>query len=337
MTTPAPDNPSIATLTFLFANGGPRVEDLRSIASVLFGDGAKLTGMGALPEPIITGGSFVATIMAGGHELRMIGFDAPAPGLDEAIRTTRTKPELLAPLRTQNAHILCYYQGSETDPVEAMLIVFRLGAALIPHGLLGAIHGDAWQCFLPQAFQTMQDPAATSDFRAGAGVRFLCNRIPFHTERGIWWGTKGQHVFGVPDFALWDGTQIGVKIVDEVFVGLFNYIRQGAVVRPGETMACGGQQLTVHELTEYQEHLAGPMGTLALRLANDTSGEPGKLAKEEAGCMAIVMVTSIAGFATWRFSENQIIGIIGLVVAILTGLFFLLALALLIQKLRAKR
>lgn len=270
-------------LTFLFDKpDGKRLDVVTRCAKAVLGEDAIISGFDGTMAPTASAEGIFCRIKAGGHSLELIEIAAPAPGLDEMIQFTRMDNASLASLQSQTSHILCFYKGEEKDPVEIMLVLFRFGAALLPHGMLGAIHGDGWQCFPPQAFTAMQDPAVVAQYRGGGAPLMLCNRIPFRSPEGTWWASKGNHVFGVPDFAFWDDRTIGVETVNTLFLSLFEYIRQGAIVRPGETMEMAGLQLVVGEVTEYRDFIAGPGQTLALRMAA-AKGQVGDAARPQPG------------------------------------------------------
>ena len=196
--------------------------------------------------------------------MQLLEVAAPASGLDEMIQMTRADHATLAPLKTHQSHILCFYKGDAADPVLRVQAMFRHAGALVPLGVVGVIQ-DAWQCFAASALATIADPKHTQDMRDGLAQMALCNLIPFYGKQGTWWASKGHHVFGVPDFALWHDSRFGVKPVQTIFSSLFSYLQGGATILPGHTMELSGVNFVVGKVTEFRDYLCGPGKTIALR------------------------------------------------------------------------
>lgn len=255
------------------------------------------------------------------HHVRLLEVAAQAPGLDQMIQSTRMDHAALAPLRKHASHLLCYYQGDAADPILRVQAIFRLAAALVPLGVVGVIHTDAWQCFTPSALTAVADPELTKEMREGSAQLALCNLIPFHGKQGTWWASKGNHVFGVPDFALWDEGRFGLKSVQTTFASLFSYLQGGATILPGHTMELSGVVFVVGEVTEFHEYLCGPGATLALRpLGAAGRGAAGGDAGEKSGGCGILVLPLFFGlffigliFAvpTYYDTMKVVLGIIG--------------------------
>jgi hypothetical protein len=272
--TDALEAPPLASITLLMAKPlANQSSGLERALSVL--GQAKLAGMiPGMPFEASESGC-AGEIRWDDHQVRFIEVIAPAPGLDEMIQFTRMDNNALASLKTHVSHVLCFYQGEANDPVLRVQALFRLAAALVPMGVLGIIHTDAWQCFLPKALGPLADPARTKDMHEGLAHMALCNLIPFHSPKGTWWTSKGNHVFGIPDITLWDDGRFGVKPVQTIFSSLFSYLQSGAKIQPGHTMELAGTTFVAGEVTEHRDHLCGPGATLALRPAKGGAPQRG--------------------------------------------------------------
>lgn len=255
------------------------------------------------------------------HHVRLLEIAAPAPGLDEMIQSTRMDHAALAPLKKHTSHLLCFYQGDAADPILRVQAIFRLAAALVPLGVVGVIHTDAWQCFTPSALTAVADPQHTKDMREGMAQVALCNLIPFHGKQGTWWASKGNHVFGVPDFALWDDGRFGLKPVQTIFASLFSYLQGGATILPGHTMKLSGVNFIVGEVTEFRDYLCGPGSTLALRphgtAGSGAAGSDGGSKSGGCGILALPLffglffIGMIFAVPTYYVTMKVVLGVIG--------------------------
>jgi hypothetical protein len=252
-------------ITVLFAQPGPidRARLQASLDGIAPGQAAIGEIMGLPP-----GGEQLDTacrVTIRGQAIDCLGIDAAAPGLDEVIQTTRSDKAVLAPLRTQQRHVVCFARGAK-DGFDATLALHQLAAAFADQGALGIIQVSAWQCALSANVRKMIAPDAVAALQQGAHKLAWCNLIPFHGEGGTWWATKGNHVFGVPDFALWDQGQLKPDQIRNVLYYLFDYVTKGAVIKHGENLQVGaGLMLRAGPVTEFHEYIAGPGETIALR------------------------------------------------------------------------
>ncbi len=266
-------DPSQPTVTLLLS-GSAALRSTEFAAALRASLGAVALD-GVIPGlPVEDGdGGLACTVAWGDHKVRCIQVLAPAPGLDEMIQTSRIDKAQLRPLTAQAGHVLCYYCGTAAHPADRILALFRLAAACRNLGVIGIIHTDAWQCIHADALTHFADPAHQADLREALAHKVLCNLIPFHGDGGSWWTSKGNHVFGIPDLALWDDGAIGSERAYAIHAALFAFLRGGAVMKPGETMEHEGLVLDIGPVTEHVDFLAGRGETLALRPAG--GGRPG--------------------------------------------------------------
>jgi hypothetical protein len=252
-------------VTVLFAEPGPidRARLQASLDAIAPGQASigEILGMPAGGESMDS----ACRVTIRGQAIDCLGIDAPAPGLDEMIQTTRSDKPVLAPLRAQKRHLLCFAKEAK-DGFDATLGLYQLAAAFSDQGALGIIHTPAWQCALSANVRKMIAPDAVTALQQGAAKLAWCNLIPFHGDQGTWWATKGNHVFSVPDFALWDQGQLQPDQIRNVLYYLFDYVAKGAVIKHGENLQVAPKlMLRAGPVTEFKDYIAGPGQTIALR------------------------------------------------------------------------
>lgn len=233
-------------------------------ASVALGS-MSLGGQSVQLPPVVSENGSALSIVINGVEISCMQVNAPTPGLDEMIQFTRRANEELAHLKAHTSHVLCWATGK--DGVEQTIALCQLAVAMKAQGAIGFIHVPAWQCFTLDQVETLLTPEYLAAIRTEMAKAVFCNLIPFHGQGGTWWATKGNHIFGVPDFALWNAGQMQQKDIYNLFIYLFDYIKQGAVLKHGETLNLPGFVLRVGPVTEYHDYIAGGGETLALRFA----------------------------------------------------------------------
>src|SRR5262245_43023731 len=86
------------------------------------------------------------TISWAGHTVKLLGFDAPMPPgpisgtLDHSLSVTPAARDVG---RTHVAHVLLYYAGSNTDPLEQHVAVAAVAAGLAPFGCVVTLNEEA--------------------------------------------------------------------------------------------------------------------------------------------------------------------------------------------------
>lgn len=312
------------SLTLLMARPlGKREAAIRSVLGKALG---KCTLEGTLPglPGMFSDQGATGTVSWGNHRVRFIEIMAPLPEshVNEMIQYTRAEKSTLAELRQHQSHVLCSYLGDAKDPVDRIQASFQLAAALEPLGLAGVIHVDAWQCFSASALQHLCDPKMTEAMRTGLAQQIFCNLIPFHSPEGTWWASKGNHVFSIPDIALWDDGRIGFEPAKNILLSLFKYLAGGATIQPGHTMELGGMQMQAGEVTEFRKFLCGPGTTLAIRpVGGGTSARGGVLIAPL--LLGLLLIGLIFGVPPFYGPTKLILGCLG-------GLFLLIGLSPLI-------
>jgi hypothetical protein len=276
---PISSDPTPLTITLLLTGAAPlRVADLETALPQAV-EGAAIGGFapGLPAEDSDSGLAFSA--VWGDHRILCLQVLVPAPGLQDMIKSSRMGQSSLPELAAHASHVLCIYKGTAVHPSDRIWALFQLAAACRPLGLIGIIHTDAWQCFHVDQLGRILDPGMAEALRGDLAHRVFCNLIPFHGPDGTWWTSKGNHVFDIPDVALWDDGRFGGERAYAIHAAVFSYLRGGAVMKPGSTMEHDGVVLAIGEVTEHRDFLAGPDETIALRPVGTADGggrgEPG--------------------------------------------------------------
>lgn len=206
-------------------------------------------------------------VRLGGIPITCLLIDAPTPGLDGMMQTSRGDREVLPQvLPKHTSHMICSTEVGPEHGIRATLQLFRLAAALENQGAIGVIQGDAWQCFLIQRLKDHLAPETLAKLDGPYFPFVWCNAIPFHGEGGSWMTSKGFAVAGVPDIAIWVRNPAEMKAAGEFLPNCFNYLHKGAVLKPGETIQMtGGGNYRIGPVTEFHDFLCGRGETLALR------------------------------------------------------------------------
>jgi hypothetical protein len=228
---------------------------------------ATISGISGGPPALAVPGSAKGAafaILTRGVRVLCLEFRKPADGLAEMIQYTRQDNAVYAPLQRQQCHVICDVSEGG-DGVAITTALFAVAQAMRGAGALGIQHRSAWQCATMDQVDAMLRPDILAQIRAGMAKAVWCNLIPFHTATGTWWATKGNHVFGLPDFALWNQGQLPQEAVSAFLLNLFDYVQSGHVIKPGEILAFPPHRLQAGTVTEHKEFIAGYGETITLR------------------------------------------------------------------------
>ena len=220
---------------------------------------------------------FVATVMFDDHQIQLAGLNAPVPPgtIEQTVASSRYKPELTKAMRAGRAQIVCYYQGHSADPVEQLMAMEKIAGAFLPMGLLGLLDPGAWNC-RPREVMEKVDLKMLRACLQGDPLSFSIGFVKFIQDNGVWFCTKGQHRFGLPDLAWFAPLNQG-QFVYDAFGKLFLQMREtGTRPQVGDTAAAGeGIYVRFREVYEYHDWLNGPAGTLVVEPTNEAEARTG--------------------------------------------------------------
>ncbi len=202
-----------------------------------------------------------------GHELLIAGLPIPLPPevIDHTVMVSPWQAQTKAAMRQHRAHISLVYHRGHHDPIEAMIAIYRLACAFANEDLLGIVNTNAWTAHPPADFLK---PASIASFRESIPYNLWFGYVRFFTDDpGYWLVTKGHHIFDVPDLAYYVQPAESSDDIIRLFINVFHYLYEEDVfVTAGDTLEVGtsGQQLKFVEVTEWEEVLMGPSGTLVI-------------------------------------------------------------------------
>ena len=209
-----------------------------------------------------------AHLAFGGHRCRLVGLSAPVPDgtIERTVRVSHWGDEHKQPMLRHTAHVLCFYDGGDDDPVEQLIALHKVGYAWLEHGLLGVLDEDAWNCLPREVVAAQMEPEMLRACREQVPVGIWTGFVKmFRRDGWVWFCTKGHHRFSVSDFACL-GQPGEADAIFELFQQLFAYVRStGAVLNVGHTAQLDTEQhLRFGPITEYHEWLSGPGDTLVV-------------------------------------------------------------------------
>lgn len=207
----------------------------------------------------------------GEHELHVAGLSLPLPRelIDRTVMISPWQGQIKAAMRQHQAQISLVYSQGNPDPIEQMLALYRLACAFTNEDLLGIVNANAWTAHPTADFL---NPQVISGFRDQIPFSLWFGYVRFFTDADSYWlATKGHHIFDVPDLAYQVHPGEDPEAVIRLFINVFYYLyEQDVFVTAGDTLELSGtgQQLVFSEVTELEDVLMGPAGTLVLTQEN---------------------------------------------------------------------
>lgn len=216
---------------------------------------------------------FFALVGWGSHVVKMVGFDHPFPAdaLENCVAPAHYPQQVKDEVRQQTSHILLYYAGHETDPLEQYVALAAVAGALAGFGALAVLNETA-HTSLPAAVFADEDMGEHSleILRDLPLTMLYCGFVKYQVEgvHGVWMRTYGSDAFGLPDFAaLAAGHHEGQRYMD-IFNTVLGYlIQSGAHMEAGHTMQIGETELMrLREPAEGEYYLHGPERVLVAEI-----------------------------------------------------------------------
>jgi len=179
----------------------------------------------------------------GEHVVQVVGFDVPMPEqvLELCVQPAHYGAELKAAARAHKAHVLLYYGGLATDPLERYVALAVVAGVLATHGALVVLN-EAGHTSFPAEALTASEGDMLEQLRTFPILALYCGFVKYDVEgvKGVWMRTYGGQVMGLPDLAtLAEGHHRGQAIF-ELFSNIYNYLRSsGTRFAAGHTMQVG--------------------------------------------------------------------------------------------------
>ncbi len=179
----------------------------------------------------------------GKHVVQLVGFDAPMPAqvVEQCVQGAHYGADLKAKARAHQAHVILYYAGQESDPLEQYVALAAVAGVLARHGAIVVLNETGHTSLPAELLAGGEDD--TMELLRTLPIPILYSgfvKLEVEGAQGVWMRTFGNHVLGLPDFAhLARGHDEGRATLDMI-CDLISYLRSsGAKFAPGNTMQVG--------------------------------------------------------------------------------------------------
>ncbi len=201
------------------------------------------------PEPGDTSGSsptMMGLVGWGRHVVKLVAFGCPAPAsaVEQCVQPAHYDPSIKDEATRHTAHVVLFYAGYETDPLEQHVAIAAVGAALARFGAVVVLNETA-RTSVPAM---VLEPHEEDNGDTLAALRTL--PLPFlyagfvklevEGESGLWMRTYGCHALKLPDLAFRaEGHHQGTATFN-LFANMLVYLREsGKAFNPGDSMNVG--------------------------------------------------------------------------------------------------
>jgi hypothetical protein len=192
---------------------------------------AKLPAQGSPADALGSPSAVVGLLAWGDHVIKLVGFDAPMPA--SAVERCVTPAHYSADIKQQayrhTTHVLLYYAGYNSDPLEQYVALVVATAALVPYGAIVALNEQArtsvpaW-VFLPSE----EDRGDTLSAMRSLPLPFFYAgfvKLEVAGEEGVWMRTYGCHNFNLPDLAMRTEGHHRGSATFNLFSSMLDYLR----------------------------------------------------------------------------------------------------------------
>ena len=176
------------------------------------------------------------------HVIRCVGFNRPMPAdaVESCVAPSHYPQELKARARAPRSHVMLYYAGYESCPLEQYVALAAAAGALARLGALVVLNESGHTSFPAAALSGVDSDGDILELLHTLPLPILyCGFVKHEVEGipGVWMRTYGVALLGLPDFAAHaTGHNEGQRYFD-VFDNIFRYLMDsGAKLAGGHTM-----------------------------------------------------------------------------------------------------
>lgn len=235
---------------------------------------ARIAGLEPLREPPrITvepapppGALFLAHVLFGGHTVDLTGFGGPVSKevLDRTVGWSPCSPEQKQAVQRHATHVVCAYAAGSDRPAEQYIALYKIAWGFVEAGLTGILNEEAWTCQPVKGLEKLVAPEALARYRQAIPLLFWTGMIRLPTATGVWFVTRGQNRFGVPDLAYLARDQSEAETVTALFANVFQKVWEAhAYVEEGQTLQVGNE---FFRFEEVPSQLGLPRGSRTLEI-----------------------------------------------------------------------
>ncbi len=219
----------------------------------------------------------LGTIRFDKHNVRVAGLAQPLPSeaIHRTVHARQWQVQWKAVMRQHLSHLSLVYTGDDPDPIEKMIVLYKVSRAFNHENLLGIVNENAWTAHPPA--ETLSSEKIRS-FRGEFPIKLWIGFVRFYMdEENFWLVTKGHHIFDVPDLAVLVQPGESPDQIAHSLMNIFYYIfEQDVFVTAGDTLSIKGTGETMRfsEVQEFEAFLMGPAGTLVVEKINSDQVNP---------------------------------------------------------------
>jgi hypothetical protein len=205
------------------------------------------------------------------HVVRLVGFDVPMPpaAVEACVGPAHYPQKLKELARAHKSHLLLYYAGYESAPLEQYVALAITAGVLARLGAIVVLNESARTSFPAEVLSNSESNGDIVELLRTLPLPILyCGFAKYEVEGvgGVWMRTHGAPLLGLPDFAVRAaGHHEGQKYFD-AFSSILTYLQKsGARMLPGHTMQIGEDQyLRVRAPGEAEKFLQGGDGEVLI-------------------------------------------------------------------------
>ncbi len=217
------------------------------------------------------------------HVVRLVGFNAPYPkdALEACVAPSHYPAAMKEEVRAHASHIILYYAGFETDPLEQYVALAAVAGALTGFKALAVLNEHAHTSLPAGVFAAESLGEETMDLLRTLPLNMLyCGFVKYEVEgvQGVWMRTYGGDAFGLPDFAALAAGHDEGEVYSTTFNNIMSYmLESGAELAAGHTMQIGEDAyMKLREPAKEEYFLDGPAQVLVAEIISaDQINTPG--------------------------------------------------------------
>ncbi|MCS7086627.1 MAG: hypothetical protein RMM53_12260 [Bacteroidia bacterium] len=168
--------------------------------------------------------SLMGMIRFDNHAVGMVALPSPLPQsvVEQCIYPSPWDADFKELLASHLSTLILSYQGDHPDPVEQYLALSKAAACLYSPELLGVVNEPAWTCFPGDFPLQLMKPEWLGQARQSPPLVLWTGFVRIGLGDEEWMVTRGNHLFGLPDFAMRRLDHDPVQVHD-LFHELFHY------------------------------------------------------------------------------------------------------------------
>ncbi len=180
----------------------------------------------------------------GKHVIRLVGFNAPMPPqvVETVVAPAHYPQELKQQARQAKSHLLLYYAGYESDPLEQYVALAAVAGCLGPQGALLVANESARTSLPIGVFAPGNDKNMLALLRAFPLLMLYAGFVKGDVPGvpGVWMRTFGCPLLNLPDLAMHTPSHDHGQSTFETFCSVLDYLRTSrARIEPGHTSQVG--------------------------------------------------------------------------------------------------